>query len=151
MKSCLNHTCLNQKNYWIETILFAGEQHGIHCGCPAKTALVKTGQVSTLKRQLSVPRKSYIENFRKATSIANLFTREKASKLLVAMNVDINSKNIATLEKYTIEDILLVAGLIQAKKYDDLSEEYENILKCVNRSSNDPTLNIRKFFVNWFG
>ena len=67
------------------------------------------------------------------------------------MNVDINSNTIAKLEKYTIEDILLVAGLIQAKKYDDLSKEYENILKCVNRSSNDPTLNIRKFFVNWFG
>ena len=142
---------LKSKNYWIETILFVGEQHGIHCGCPAKTALVKTGQVSTLKRQLSEPRKSYLENFRKATSITNLFTREKASKLLVAMNVDINSNTIAKLEKYTIEDILLVVGLIQAKKYDDLSEEYENILKCVNRSSNDPTLNIRKFFVNWFG
>ena len=105
---------------------------------------MKTGQVSKLKQQLSVPRKPYTVNSRKAKSITNLFTREKASKLLVAMNVDINSNTIAILEKYTIEDILLVAGLIETKQYDDLSEDYENIQKCVSRSNNDPALNINK-------
>ena len=104
---------------------------------------MKTGQVSKLKQQLSVPKKSYTENFSKVASITNLFTREKASKLLVAMNVDINSNTIAVLEKYTIEDILLVAGLIQAKKYDDMSEQYDNIQKCVSRSKNDPALNVQ--------
>ena len=58
------------------------------------------------------------------------------------MNVDINSNTIAVLEKYTIEDILLVSGLIQAKKYDDMSEQYDNIQKCVSRSKNDPALNV---------
>ena len=91
-----------------------------------------------------MPRKPYTVNSRKAKSITNLFTREKASKLLVAMNLDINSNTIAILEKYTIEDILLVAGLIETKQYDDLSEDYENIQKCVSRSNNDPALNINK-------
>ena len=58
------------------------------------------------------------------------------------MNVDINSNSIPQLEAFTIEDISLVAQLIQSKKYDYLAKVYENIGACVNVSSNDPRLGL---------
>ena len=64
---------------------------------------------------------------------------QKASRLLVVMNLDINSNSIAQLEAFTIEDILLVARLIQ---YDYLAKVYENIGTCVNILSNDPRLGL---------
>ena len=130
----------------LKLYLLAGEKHGIYCGCPQKTVLVKTGEVSKLKQKLSFPRQSYIDNLRDAAFIPNTFTREKASRLLGVMNLDININTIAKLEKFTVEDILLVAQLVQSQKYDYLAKTYENIQKCVNGSSNDPRLNIRKFF-----
>ena len=69
------------------------------------------------------------------------------------MNLDINIDSIAQLETFTIEDILLVAQLIQSKKYDYLAKVYENIGKCVNVSSNDPRLDLhgKCLFFNLFG
>ena len=58
------------------------------------------------------------------------------------MNVDINSNSIAQLEAFTIEDISLVAQLIQSKKFDYLAIVYENIGTCVNISRNDPRLGL---------
>ena len=126
----------------IETTLLVGEQHGTHCGCPPKTTLAKTGEISKLRQNLLEPRNSYLDNFRASVFIPNLFTREKASTLLVVMNVDINSNSIAQLEAFTNEEILLVVQLIQSKKYDYLAKVYENIGTCVNISNNDPRLGL---------
>ena len=145
-------TALNYAHDFIETTLFAGEKHGTYCGCPSKTTLAETGEISKLKQNLLVPRKSYLDNFKAAAFIPNRFTRQKASTLLAVMNVDINSNSIAQLQKFTFEDILLVTQLIQSKKYDYLAKEYENIGKCVNVSSNDPRLDLGKcLFFNLFG
>ena len=100
-----------------------------------------------------MPRKSHLDNFKAAAFIPNRFTRQKASRLLVVMNVDINSNSIAQLQKFTFEDILLVTQLIQSKKYDYLAEVFENIGKCVSVSSNDPRLDLhgKCLLFNLFG
>ena len=126
----------------IETTLLVGEQHGTHCGCPPKTTLAKTGEISKLRQNLLEPRNSYIDNFRASVFIPNPFTREKALRLLVVVNMDINSNSIAQLEAFTNEDTFLVAQLMQSKKYDYLARVFENIGTCVNISSNDPRLGL---------
>jgi len=127
---------------WAKYFALIGEKHGIYCGCPQLTVLVKTGEISKLKQKLSFPRQSYIDNLRDAAFIQNSFTREKATRLLGVMNLDINVITIPKLEKFTVEDISLMAQLVQSQKYDYLAKTYENIQKCVNGSNNDPRLNI---------
>ena len=128
-----------------ETFLLVGEKHGTHCGCPPNTTLAKTGEISKLKQNLLEPKESKENNDHAAKSIPNLFTKKKALILLSVMNMDINNNSIAQLKKFTIEDISLVAQLIQWKKYDHLAKVYENIGKCVKvkcenvKMCNDPS------------
>ena len=67
------------------------------------------------------------------------------------MNFDINTNALAELETFTIEDVVLVAQLIQSNKYEDLAEQYEDIKVCANYLSNDPGLKFSnltgKFFL----
>ena len=56
------------------------------------------------------------------------------------MNFDINGNALAELETFTIEDIILVAQLLQSNKYDDMADIYENVKVCASYSSNDPSL-----------